>query len=345
MAESPEDLLESEKMASDAAAGYSPWVSPEQLPSLQALKESQRLMDELSRYALISPGITQLLSNVGHISAVHANLAVKHWVPLSVSQWHESISRITEPIMPMARLADTLQAQFDFSRIAARFTPEIPAIVAVKENLFALDGRFQKLTESLASASLIDLPSFTVPLSTREVYLSELAFSHLIYTDTPEHIAEEAPELLRSDDSVKDLLCRIDPGLVVPYDGAFDSLGRKGIDYQRHVLSSLRQLWENLLNAMAPDGIVKAWAGDRRDLLHKNGPSRKARFLYVCRGYNHDPLSDFVEADADAFDKMYRLFNRLHNIDPGLTDLQLKVLLDRSNSLIEFILRLHQEGK
>ena len=142
------------------------------------------------------------------------------------------------------------------------------------------------------------------------------------------------------------LLQGVDPTLVRLYIGAHDALSGKSVDRARHVLSSLRELWQHLLRQLAPDEHVLSWApSDDKELRREGRPTRKARVLYICRTLNHAPLNDFVVADTRALVKFVDFFNRVHELDPGLTDKQLRALLLRTDSWLTYILQIWEETR
>ena len=143
------------------------------------------------------------------------------------------------------------------------------------------------------------------------------------------------------------LLQQADPGLARPYIGARDALQGNNADRARHILSSLRELWNHLLRRLAPDESVSAWIpgiADQKDLLHEGKPTRRARVLYVCRELNNAPLSDFLMHDTRALVKLIELFNRVHELESELTDEQLRAILLKTDSWLMYILQIWVGG-
>jgi hypothetical protein len=64
------------------------------------------------------------------------------------------------------------------------------------------------------------------------------------------------------------------------------------------------------------------------------------RVPYVCRSLNHEPLTYFVVQDTHALVKLVDFFNRVHELDPELTDEQLRTLLLRIDSWLKYILQI-----
>ena len=142
------------------------------------------------------------------------------------------------------------------------------------------------------------------------------------------------------------LLRQVDPALVGAYAGARDALHGPNPDRARHILISLRELWNHLLRRIAPDKQVLEWIPkDDKSLRHEGRPTRKARILYVCRDLNHDPLTDFVVHDTRALVALVGFFDRVHQLEPKLSDQQLSALLLRTDSWLAYILQIWQESQ
>ena len=87
-----------------------------------------------------------------------------------------------------------------------------------------------------------------------------------------------------------------------------------------------RNFGNHLLRKLAPQAEVQAWAVEQcadQGFLHNGKPTRRARLSYVLKGLSVDPLRRFVEADTKSMIELYKLYDRLHGLDTGLTDEQL----------------------
>ena len=127
------------------------------------------------------------------------------------------------------------------------------------------------------------------------------------------------------------------------YRGAIEALSGDNPDRSRHVLSSLRTLLDNLLCKLAPQKEVREWI-ERNSIqgyLHNGQPTRHAKIRYVLRNLG-EPLRDFVEADTRAMVKLYTLYNRLHQLDIGVTDEQLRAIVLKTESYLVYILRVRE---
>ena len=249
------------------------------------------------------------------------------------------------------RLAATerLMAGIDFEAIRGRFQIEMPVIAGLESSIAHVAASYGGLAESIREISDITrLPAFVLPGATREIYTTSFALETLRpWGDRDEDEAETEIQLVAEAELETSgciaLLQQVDPGLARPYIGARDALYGNNADRARHILSSLRELWNHLLRRLAPDDLVAAWipaVSNQKDLLHDGKPTRRARVLYVCRELNNDPLTDFLMHDTRALVKMIELFNRVHELETALTDEQLRAILLRTDSWLMYILQI-----
>lgn len=249
------------------------------------------------------------------------------------------------------RLAATerLMAGIDFEAIRGRFQIEMPVISGLESSIAHVAASYGSLAESLREISDITrLPAFVLPGATREIYTTSFALETLCPWDERDEDETETEIQLVAEAELETsgciaLLQQVDPGLARPYIGARDALYGNNADRARHILSSLRELWNHLLRRLAPDDLVAAWipgVSNQKDLLHEGKPTRRARVLYVCRELNNDPLTDFLMHDTRALVKMIELFNRVHELETALTDEQLRAILLRTDSWLMYILQI-----
>lgn len=248
---------------------------------------------------------------------------------------------------------ERLMAGIDFSAIRSRFQIEVPVIAGLESSIAHVAASYGSLAESLREISDITrLPTFVLPGATREIYTTSFALECLRpWDERDEEDAETEIQLVAEAELETSgciaLLQQADPGLARPYIGARDALQGNNADRARHILSSLRELWNHLLRRLAPDESVSAWIpgiADQKDLLHEGKPTRRARVLYVCRELNNAPLSDFLMHDTRALVKLIELFNRVHELESELTDEQLRAILLKTDSWLMYILQIWVGG-
>ncbi|MCG8114013.1 MAG: hypothetical protein N0E45_01390 [Candidatus Thiodiazotropha endolucinida] len=253
------------------------------------------------------------------------------------------------------RLAATerLMAGIDFEAIRNRFQIEMPVIPGLESSVAHVAASYGGLAESLREISDITrLPAFVLPGATREIYTTSFAIEALCPWDERDDDETETEIQLVAEAELETsgciaLLQQVEPGLARPYIGARDALYGNNADRARHILSSLRELWNHLLRRLAPDDLVAAWipgVSNQKDLLHEGRPTRRARVLYVCRELNNDPLTEFLMHDTRALVKLIELFNRVHELETELTDEQLRAILLKTDSWLMYILQIWVEG-
>lgn len=240
-------------------------------------------------------------------------------------------------------------AGIDFEAIRGRFQIKMPVISGLESSIAHVAASYGNLAESLREISDITrLPAFVLPGATREIYTTSFALETLRPWDERDEDEAETEIQFVAEAELETsgciaLLQQVDPGLARPYIGARDALYVNNADRARHILSSLRELWNHLLRRLAPDDLVAAWiprVPNQKDLLHDGKPTRRARVLYVCRELNNEPLTDFLMHDTRALVKLIKLFNRVHELETALTDEQLRAILIRTDSWLMYILQI-----
>ena len=349
-------------------------------PYLSVIEQMERTLEPIRRQQL---EITRALEMAGAATRIQEIVgANQHWQDLikqatatsriaeSLSAAHQSWLDTIKPIQhdfsqlsqlqASAKLAlcdtslrlsatERLMAGIDFEAIRGRFQIEMPVISGLESSIAHVAASYGNLAESLREISDITrLPAFVLPGATREIYTTSFALETLRPWDERDEDEAETEIQFVAEAELETsgciaLLQQVDPGLARPYIGARDALYGNNADRARHILSSLRELWNHLLRRLAPDDLVAAWipgVSNQKDLLHEGKPTRRARVLYVCRELNNDPLTDFLMHDTRALVKMIELFNRVHELETALTDEQLRAILLRTDSWLMYILQI-----
>jgi len=207
------------------------------------------------------------------------------------------------------------------------------------------------MTDALMPDTLARLPSYALSGASREVFVTGHTLRIVsrscrtdetdddCETDTTDWTEQESLTSIR-------LLGQVDPELARTYAGAREAYESTNPDRERHVLTSLRELWLHLLRRLAPSEEVLVWiAGRGGDLLYKGQPTHRALILYICRDLDHQPMSEFVDSDAKVLLKMLDLCNHLHGLGRELSDADLRALLLRTDSGLQYILQIAGIGK
>jgi len=249
-------------------------------------------------------------------------------------------------------VTERIFAGIDFEALKRTIALPEPAFLKLESVIDDVTLTYEKLADSIRTIpDVTHLPAFALPGATREVFMTGYALDAIHIPGEPgiERDSSEVQlvaEVEQETSGCIGLLQAVDPALARPYMGAHDALRSRNADRARHILSSLRELWNHLLRRLAPDEHVLGWVPrNEKELLHDGRPTRRARVLYVCRNLNHDPLTDFVIQDTRALVKLVDFFNRVHELEPELTDEQLRVLLLRTDSWLTYILQIWEGTK
>ena len=241
--------------------------------------------------------------------------------------------------------------EIDFDLLGKHLDVQMSLMSEVQHSISAFWASYGGLAESFRGLDdIVQLPAFVLPGATRELSTTSHALDVLYPME--ERTEKEATGLEpypsveeEIEDSVLiSLLERVDPQFVTMYRGALAALESNNPDRSRHVLTSLRELWNHLLRKLAPEEEVREWIEEHNnpDHLHNGKPTRYAKMRYALKDLGDEPLREFVEADSRAMVKLYTLYGRLHGLDTGVTDEQLRIITVRTESYLSYILRVRE---
>lgn len=143
---------------------------------------------------------------------------------------------------------------------------------------------------------------------------------------------------LKTEYALEDLLSELDERLVTPWRGAVNAILSENPDRIRHAAVSMRELFTQILDILAPNSEVIGWSHDPNH-LHDGRPTRRARLLYICRNSNHQGFSKFLEKDIDSYLGMTSLFQTgVHSLDSPFSDGQMIALRVRIEGAIRLLI-------
>lgn len=347
-------------------------------PRLDAFIQADKIIDRLRldhikmREALLPPIIDSVAPfkdvflATDHFHNVFAETSVSGVVGDMVHEsWREQTGGLTNysaQLDAVAKLSlgenflhlaatEKIFAKIDFDFLKEEFDFPPPTIAAVERSLLDTTASYRALMESVPDLSrLVQMPSFVLPGATYNLYTAGHALKalDLVDEDLDEDIEEEltfvSVEYVDNLDIV-DLLESVNPELVAPYVGAKEALSGNNPDRQRHVLASLRDLWNHLVRALAPQDEVIEWISQNfveGDWDYNKRPSRRGKIRYISKDFNSEPLVDFVDASIKMSTYLHKLYNRVHELTPGLTDAQLLAIIYRTEAELSYLIRIAQ---
>jgi len=334
--------------------------------TLALIREIQGERERFLQLANLSALKSAAIAEAGrHLTDVAQQVGLRSQLALEMQRVHRSWYDATRPMKDVleyvrasaalslaesarrAFVAERFLAGVDFGRLRSALVLPDPFVTRFRSALDDFSESYRRLANSVVSVrDYVALPSFAIPSASREVFLTGRTLN--VVAGAAEEDSASLPIVAEAEDEASSctaLLRRIDTQLGQAYAGAMDAVRSGSRDRARHVLVSLREVCTGLLNALAPESSVLEWIPERSDkYLHDDGkPKRIAQVEYICRGVNYGPLTAFAAQDVHVVEKLFRVFNRLHSPDPGLTDNDLRALLLRTESWIVFIIRIWEE--
>lgn len=330
-------------------------IRQQHLDMVRSIESSGLASSRLAEIVQANQRWQDLIDQATASSRVFEDLKHTHqtWLD-AIKPMHDSIAQIQAAtklslgdITYRMTVSERLFAGIDFEALKRSVALPEPAFLKIQDAIGGITSTYEKLAESFHTLpDLAHLPVYALPGATREIFTTSHALDEIYITDESEKGRDAAEIQLIAEVEQETSVCiglleEVDPALARPYIGAHDALRGRSVDRTRHVLSSLRELWNHLLRRLAPDQNVIEWVpGEANGLLHEGRPTRRARVLYVCRCLNNEPLSDFVVQDTRALVKLVEIFNRVHELESELTDEQLRALLLRTDSWLTYILQI-----
>lgn len=311
--------------------------------TVNALSVSSQLSESLGKASLSAmkalepPKLPSLLSDASFRIGVGDTL--------------DRISFATNPYFASANALYSLESQYAVAGSLAPTTINIrellpvvspPFLTSLHDNVLALSSATTRILDSfrLDADYLSRIPMDLIRMPGIELYaatqltasVSLLAPSAIVQRD--EDIEEAIVTVI---DEFEDRLSGLAGGLVTMYLGGSEAIEWGGADWQRHALTSFRELLTHVLQKLAPDNEVLATATP--DDLHNGRPTRKARLRFIFRAQSGPEIARFFEADLKAALELFDLLNSsTHRLDSNATPDQAHYLRGRIAGLVSSML-------
>ena len=240
-------------------------------------------------------------------------------------------------------------SHLNISHLAMPDTHEIRDLLRYTRELSTFHAQFA----SAASAASLNLPLALFEQSTMEIFSHTRSIEGLF----PRRIAEKVGETNAEEEQKQQViewiaeetksevelwLYQIQPPLYAMWQGARQTLASDNPDRARQVMVSLRTLLDEVTRKLAPDAEVRAWSTDPQYYQDKGKTLRgKGRIFYICRHIQrgNDSFAKFLEADINAITSLWISLNQLHVPEQTLSDVQLRILVERFESALLLLVR------
>ena len=225
----------------------------------------------------------------------------------------------------------------------------VAADATFRRSVAAHLGRLTRSYERLLAA--FTQPSLVARLPLVAAYAPVEYFRHVQTLESVSILAADPDDALVAVDAslddavpgIDDLLREFDGSLCPLLVGARQALTGRNPDRARHVTTSLRELFTQVLHSLAPDDGVRSWTS-HADHFHDKRPTRRARLLYICRNINEGAFTGFVEDDVRAtLSFVESLSAGTHTVESRLSTAQLRSTVARMESLLVFLLQIRND--
>ncbi|MDA8084063.1 MAG: hypothetical protein M0024_10445 [Nitrospiraceae bacterium] len=255
-----------------------------------------------------------------------------------------SESRVVNQFAAMGEIslgASGLLAGINLSDIRNHYPISARHMAVLESSFLGFTGSYSELLKSFESpqVNVEALDCFVKELPPVEIYTGAGLARIVSRTGKDEEAFPFEPDLVENiEDSLEEMLGELDPGLVTAWRGAKHAMKGDNPDKFRHVTVSLRELLTHVLHKTAPDEEVMKWTSNPKHFL-KDRPTRAARLLFICRGVNNGPFSDFMKKDVVSNLAFIDVFQKgTHGLNITFTEPQMKALFVRTEALLRFIL-------
>jgi hypothetical protein len=332
------------------------------LAAIKSMKPAIDILDSIKERTAAFESMVSANSAIQHILEQQRDISrfAEEMARQAHSAWEpqaEVFRYIANPVKSMqlaleshySRLAETslaaerMLAWVSSDRIGAALTIDAVERDLLKEPFFGLSAAYKNLFESLLDSRLgaALLPSVATGFPPLEVYTAADLLT--VVSESGREFSEDEVSFRKElsnerEASLEQLLAAINPNFVILWRGASQALYSDNPDRFRHVVVSLRELLTHVIHAIAPDDKVHGWTTNPHDF--ENGrPTRAARILFICRGINHGPFTEFVSRDVASATSFLQLFQRgTHELNVGFSEEQVTSLIWRAESLIRFLI-------
>lgn len=331
-------------------------------PDNELIKDAMRRMDEMGGIAFLDELARQYRDPIEDIIQKHPSFFgpvhtgqifsyQTHLIDTSIvhKTW-DSMNKLRESTgLSMCDLLDAdysthLDHYRELERILSLREPHIPrrvypetinsdiirSIIGVRQDLLAAVADCG--TEIINPATFASMPAGTVSNLTKSV-ICNCHLCDSLSTETSSEEEEIDELLLELDDEQSLFLQRIkniDPVLASKFLGAVNAYKNGSYDKASHVLVYLRELLTIVLVLLAPDKEVLLWISSQESkegLFNRKLPSRRARIKFIYASVDSPHIANLGEANANKTIELFELLNRLHDPNPNLNDMSLKIAI------------------
>jgi hypothetical protein len=318
-------------------------IGKEQAQLLQHLREASPLSQAIQDNEIALRSVRDQLAEITGKPLLNASLLAGIQIPAL----HDSVSRALSISLAAQSAVDALGGY----RIGDLFGLNDIGSLRLEARFERHARAFSELQASVEAHAVSVLPDLSLLTRAPSVHF----FTHADFIrvgslnepedEEAEHLERRADVAAEIRDSLPALLEAVDPDYVKMWVGAKQSLTSSNPDRVRHVISSLRTLFDHIFWTLAPEEEVATWTTDPSH-FHNGKPTRNARLHYICRSVNFGPFTTYVKKNVPAIVEFYAMFGGgVHVADDRFTDEQLAVLVTHAERHLRFLLEVARVRK
>lgn len=349
LASSPHSVLDAFKPISERLSLIT--ARPAAFDRLQQ-DASALAMNGLSSLFKVTGGFDSLLTKQSEISLSSSILQQDIFKGYGISSLAQELSR--RSVFEQAHISGigtALAAATSFTNLAqlnlGAFKWDDIA-VAVQSDFLKVSSGYSDLLRSITEKPnwIYDAPE-TAKLPAQDYYIGSRIL-RIVSTETKSDSEIEAMDNeihAENTDAIKKYLPVIHSDLPNLWDGALQAIHSDNPDKIRHMITSLRELYNHVLHLLAPDDAVEKW--DSEKIYYDKGkPTRRGRFLYICRNLevSNSQFSKLLKTEIDATLAMIELFQGgTHTIKSVFTNFELQFIRIKADTTLRTFLSLEFE--
>jgi hypothetical protein len=275
--------------------------------------------------AALTVGVTNAFSHTRSIAAAYISSAA------SVYTVESTLARVTSVVAGSAPLfASTILAGISLGSLG-HLHDTVSSLSHAAQTVWGGIGHNPSL---LGVAPPVVLRSPAVELYSSAHAAAAVSFQREALPETDDEVEAFLEDTA---ETIEARLAVLDHDLLEIYRGGVGAIEAGGPDWQRHSMTSFRELSTHVLHKLAPDEEVIAITGVSG--LHDGRPTRRARLAFIFSGVAGGELTAFFEADLKAAIELFDLLNGgTHKLGNRATPEQLYYLKGRLVGLISSML-------
>jgi len=245
-----------------------------------------------------------------------------------------------------SRLAESNLGSFSWDKLGSRMKLSAEEVARTQKNFIGLSAGYSEVLKVLNTKPnwIYDAPE-VAKMPAVDFYASSRLLK-VVTTDDSDTAEIQKTDITideENGDAIKRFLPELDPDLMNLWLGAIYALNSDNPDKIRHFTTSLRELFGHVMRIMATDQQMANWDTERMHYDDKGRPTRKGRFLYICRNIEatKKEFTKLMMAEVDSTIMLIDLFQGgTHAIKSKFGPNELKLIQIKAETTLRYFLNI-----